>query len=211
MLSMLAAFEGGGPRIELKKIDDLNEVMQRRFQAPLPNALGMSRVAMPRSLGQHFAPLVTALRDFQPENPRETQVLAALEETDAQVGFYLFGKAIANTSPAEMFFRALKGPAAITRGTPRPAWYPTLLIAPAAASAPDALPDWNEIYPLAQRAMRSFADGGRGFETSIGTWQIAARPVMAADKKCVACHPGVSLNHAVGGALYAFRSARDGS
>jgi hypothetical protein len=55
----------------------------------------------------------------------------------------------------------------------------------------DALPDWRTFYPLAQKATKSFADGGGGFETSIGSSQIAARPFIASQP--------------LGGALYAFR------
>ena len=40
LFSLLAGFEGGSPRVELKKIDDLNEVMQLRFQDPYPMPSG---------------------------------------------------------------------------------------------------------------------------------------------------------------------------
>jgi hypothetical protein len=69
------------------------------------------------------------------------------------------------------------------------------------------LPDWRTIYPLAQRAMRSFADGGAGFETTIDSWRIAARPVIAGQQKCLTCHPGVKLDRPLGGVLYAYRRA----
>jgi hypothetical protein len=138
-----------------------------------------------------------------------------LEEGQIQVGLYLFGTAIANSEPALLNFRALKGPAAITRGTPRPAWYPTL--AEPAAPKPGALPDWNAIYPVAQKAMKSFQDGGKGFETTVDNWNIAARPVIASHERCVSCHnhPAyrstgeVKLHQAIGGVLYAFQ--RSGS
>jgi hypothetical protein len=172
--------------------------------------LGMSRAVVEPSFGQHFVPLFNATRDFMPENEREKKALAALEDVPLQAGFYFFGRAIVDAPMAPPNYRALKGPAAITEGTPRPAWYPTA-INPAASA--DALPDWKTIYPVAQKAMKRFAEGGTGFETSIGSWQIAARPILASQQRCVACHnaPGFAtrvpaeLNHALGGVLYAFR------
>lgn len=222
--AVLGTEVGNPPASDLRMIDELNECVQWRFQAPpilarvpdtLANgapALGMSRIALPPSFGEHFVPRFDSTRDFKPENDRENKALAALEAVPVQVGFYLFGRAIVDSGIEMHSYRALKGPGAVTRGTPRPEWYPTSVntVAP-----PDALPDWKTVYPLAQRAMKSFDDGGTGFETSIDSWQIAARPVVASQERCVACHnaPGfrtrapVALNQAVGGVLYAFRRA----
>jgi hypothetical protein len=203
-LLLLTGFAGGRPPVNLKQIDELNECVQLRFQNTDPRSLGMSRVVLPASLGEHFRPLFTSTRDFAPETPREVKALAALENDDAQVGLYLFGRTIAIAAPENLSYRALKGPAGITKGTPRPAWYPGTG-ALARSADPDAMPDWRAIYPLAQRAMRSFADGGKGFETSFGEWQIAARPVMAEDGRCTMCHAPMKSGQAVGGVLYAFR------
>ena len=173
----------------------------------------MSRVVNPASLGEHFQPLVTAKSDFTPEGPAEIEAISALDEQHAQVGLYLFGAAIADSDAALLNYRALKGPAAMTRGTPRPNWYPTL--AKPDGPKPDALPDWKAIYPLAQRAMKSFHDGGAGFETKLDTWTIAARPVIASRERCVTCHSAnkvageVKLNQAIGGVLYAYRRVQD--
>ncbi len=227
---------------DLQRINELNECVQVRFQtdrlAPragttginlgllslntrlFPDAiradevpaLGMSRMASPPSFGEHFVPNVSAIRDFQPENERELKVITGLEADSVQVGFYLFGKAITRTGAETLNFRALKGPAAITLGTPRPGWYPTVSITRA---TPDALPDWRTIYPLAQKEMKSFEDGGGGFETSIGSWHVVARPFVASQERCVACHnmardgsAAVELKDVLGGALYAFRRSR---
>jgi hypothetical protein len=70
-----------------------------------------------------------------------------------------------------------------------------------------ALPDWNAVYPLARKAMKSFTDGGTGFETEIDSWSIAARPVLASQQRCLDCHSGLALNQPVGGVLYAYRRA----
>lgn len=207
-----AALFGGNPVVpDLRLIDRLNESVQRRFQDPKAATLGMSRVATRSSLGEHFRPDMTSQTDFIPENPEESGVIAALEEQHTLVGTYLFGAAITDSEAGLLKFRALKGPAAMTRGTPRPSWYPTL--AKPAAVIPGALPDWNTIYPLAQKAMLSFQDGGKGFETKVDDWNIAARPVVASQARCVSCHNNpayagkreTKLNAAIGGVLYAFR------
>ena len=211
-----AALFGGSPVApDLRLIDRLNESVQHRFQDPKPTSLGMSRAVSPSSFGEHFRPDMTAQTDFTPENPAEFGAIAALEEDQTQVGLYLFGAAITDSEAALLKFRALKGPGAITRGTPRPAWYPTL--AKPAGPTPGALPDWNAIYPLAQKAMKSFQDGGKGFETTLDNWNIAARPVVASQARCVSCHNNpayaskreVKLNEAIGGVLYAFRRVRN--
>jgi len=197
---------------DLSLIEEFDACIKLRFELPpaQPTNLGMSRAAVPPSFGQHFVPQFETTRDFVPENNREKKALAALEAAPIQAGFYLFGSTVVDAPAGAPNYRALKGPAAITGGAPRPAWYPT---ASNPAPSPDALPDWKAIYPVAQKAMKSFADGGSGFDTSVGTWQIAVRPIIASRQRCVACHnaPGFAtkipaeLNHALGGVLYAFR------
>jgi hypothetical protein len=189
----------GNPKLpDLPLVDRLHEHLQLRFQNPLPDTLGMSRVAVPQSMGKHFQPRLTRATDFVPETAEERQTIAKLEANRVQLGLYVFGAEILKVAAGIQSFRALKGPAAITAGSPRPAWYPG---APKVAAFPDPLPDWNEIYPVARRAMASFHDGGTGFETRLGSWDIAARPV-AAEKRCALCHG--SETH-IGGVLYAFR------
>jgi len=239
LLFAAAAIPGGNapaPDLssDLKKIDAFNERVQLRFGfetpvlAPQPGtfgarlehtllpppgptpALGMSRAASPPSFGQHFLPQFNVRRDFEPENDSEKAALTALESTPLQAGFYLFGRAILHSDIAMLNYRALKGPAAATEGAPRPRWYPTGLNP---SAAPDALPDWKEMYPVARRAMQSFADGGAGFETSMGAWNIAVRPVIATQERCLSCHNSpafgaggtVVLHQPLGGVIYAFR------
>ena len=222
LLGLAGWFEGVTPTTvatDLKLIEDLDQCVQTRFQEPAPQSLGMSRVALPASFGQHFRPNLVTQRDFDPANEPERNAIAALEDRHMQVGFYLVGRAIASSSVANPNYRALKGPGAMTRGTPRPAWYPGTG-APAIV-VPDALPDWQAIYSLGRKAMLSFEDGGKGFETTLNSWKIAARPVMASEARCVSCHnvrifnpvtntlsesgDGVKLNQAIGGVLYAYR------
>lgn len=170
-------------------INDLDLQIQVRFETPpLPNELGMSRIARPSSMGRPFEPILTTKRDFHPENAAERKVIAGLEAQRIEVGLYLFGQAIEHDGPELLNYRALKGPAAVTKVTDRA-----------------ALPDWNTMYPLARRAMNSFEDGGQGFETTQDSWQIVLRPVMAKQRTCTGCHAGVTLGKPVGGVLYAFR------
>ena len=202
-------------------IDELDVSIQQRLLNPLPNTLGMSRIMVRPSLGEHFLPVITDARDFAPENDRERKALAALEDRKVQVGLYLFGERILREDAGALSFRALKGPGSITIDTPRPKWYPFGILGPSGSprsaadvgiTAADCLPDWIEIYPVAQRAMRSFKDGGKGFETEFQGWTIAARPALAASLRCVSCHNSVTpgsakLGEAVGGVLYACRGA----
>jgi hypothetical protein len=211
----IALFATTGPESDIELIDRLDTIVLHRFADPMPANLGMSRIAGPPSFGEHYSPNWTSLRDFQPERSIEQEAIAALEARHTQVGFYLYGRAIAESAPADLNFRALKGPAVMTRGTPRPAWYPSLpmrtdLIPNGNANT---LPDWNAIYPLARKAMQSFEDGGHGFETELGNWNIAARPVIATQERCVTCHNNpayrpshvTKLNETIGGVLYAYR------
>jgi hypothetical protein len=57
--------------------------------------------------------------------------------------------------------------------------------------------------------MKSFQDGGNGFETRLDSWTIAVRLIIAAKQTCVACHNhAVELNQPIGGLLYAFRTVK---
>ena len=202
----------------LPLIDDLNDAIQQRLLKPMPKSLGMTRIMIRPSFGEHFLPLTSRNRDFAPENDRERKVVAALEDRKLDVGLYLFGESILSQGPELLSFRALKGPGAITANTPRPNWYPSLQALHAAvdpsSADPQLLPDWRAIYPVAQRAMRSFKDGGNGFEMEFHGWTIAARPAIATSDKCVACHNNLSPRNAtakvgesIGGVMYAFRPA----
>lgn len=204
-----ALFAAGGPKTDLSLIERLDGLIQARFADPQPAALGMSRVAIPNSFGAHFIPLPSRPTDFAPESAAECALIADLDLHGIQAGFYLFGTAV-SAAPTVLNYRALKGPAVLTAGTARPNWYPGL--PNTAKEAPGALPDWEAIYPVAQRAMRSFRDGGGGFETTLDIWRVVARPVVAGQNRCVACHnqmragaEEIKPNQAIGGVLYAYR------
>jgi hypothetical protein len=202
----LVLFGANSRPSDLALIKRLDEIVQFRFRAPLPGTLGMSRVARPPSMGEHFQPVISNERDFFPENEMERDVIGKLEENGVHVGLFVFGAAVVTTPPQALNYRALKGPGAITKGTVRPAWYPAQPQVRMATA--DALPDWKAVYPLAKRAMQSFEDGGTGFETRLEGWNIAARPV-AAEQRCSICHNNmvgaVKGSKSIGGVLYAFR------
>src|SRR6185503_16452028 len=101
-----------------RTIQLLDESVQRRFAAPLPDSLGMSRILLPSSFGRHFQPDPISERDFRPAGGIEENIVRELEREGLHVGLYLFGTAIAQAEPEIMNFRALKGPGIITRGTP---------------------------------------------------------------------------------------------
>jgi hypothetical protein len=198
------------PREPLRLIDEFDQMVQHRIEDPMPKTLGMSRVMIRPSLGKHFEPLVSDVRDFAPATDAERKILAQMEDQRLQLGLYLFGGAILNHPVDSMDYRSLKGPGAITKGTTRPSWYPSVFPVSAPESGPDprALPNWKEVYPLAQKAMRSFADGGGGFEMRLGSWDVAARPVIAISDRCVTCHGNTAqIGKALGGILYAYRNA----
>ena len=205
-LLLVAMIAAGSTRLtDVGLIDELNECLTARFQDPAPNALGMSRAVGPASMGTHYRPFQTMERDFRPENARETQVLAALEQQHMQVGFYLFGRSISEVAPDKLSYRALKGPGAITAGTPRAAWYPGTIRQKVEG---EGLPDWMAMYPVARMAMKTFAAGGKGYATTVDGWQVVARPVLADSTRCVTCHgQGATLHEALGGAMYAYRRA----
>ena len=191
-------------------LEEFDRTIQMRLENPRPESLGMSRVMIRPSMGTHFVPQVSDRRDYAPENEREREILARMEQQGLQVGLYLFGAAVAD-DPVESFsYRALKGPGAITIGTPRAHWYPRLASKEAPAVA-GQLPDGREMYAVAQRAMKSFANGGEGFATKVREWNVMVRPAYAREGRCVHCHnaPGTKstfrVGDALGGVIYAYR------
>ena len=195
------ALFGASRSSDLLLVSRLDELLQLRLSHPIPGSMGMSRLTVPSSMGAQFQPDRSRDVDFFAENTRERDVIRELEKNDVHVGFYVFGTSIVITASQAMDYRTLKGPAAVTRGTPRPAWYPHQTTAAAAQSG--SLPDWKAIYPLARRAMQDFQNGRPSFAGSLEGWEIVARPVASGDQ-CAMCH---ARNRPIGGVLYAFRRA----
>jgi hypothetical protein len=171
---------------DLLLIDRLNELVALRFRTPVPGQLGMSRITTPSSMGKQFHAKRANDRDFSPENAMERELIAKLEENRVEVGLYLFGTAVVRSTPELSDYRALKGPAAITRVTIR-----------------NTLPDWKVMYPVARRAMARLQGGGGGFESALAGWDIAVRPI-AVEQRCATCH---DIRRPIGGVIYAFRRA----
>lgn len=215
LASLLTLHGTTSPRISVEAlplINDLDAAVQERLLTSEAGTFGMSRIMVRPSLGEHFRPVITDRRDFAPVNDQERNVLAAMESHKMQVGLYLFGQSILAESAGPFSYRALKGPGAITAGTPRPEWYPFKVLnrIDEREHSRARLPAWNAIYPIAKRALRSFNDGGKGFEIEFETWTLAARPAIAANSKCVSCHnrmdrAAVKMGDPIGGVLYAYR------
>ncbi len=185
----LVAGNGPGPR-NIDLVNCFDDLIQARFRDPMPQTLGMNRAVTANSFGQNYQPIFTDLRDFMPQNPAERSLLAELEQQHVQLGIYVFGLDVVRSEPSALNFRALKGPAVITAGTPRASWYPANVEPSGHLFAP----------PLV--ALQS--------ESSNRT--VAARPLIASEVRCVPCHnattPGrAALQQPLGGILYAFRKA----
>lgn len=171
---------------ELPAIAELDACIQSRFLDT--RSFGMSRLVMPFSLGDHFRPNYSAVRDFQPENQRETELLAKLEAEGWQIGLYLFGENAVNAPVERMDYRALKGPGVITKGTPRPMSRGPWDRSTAPSPGFSRLPDWATTYPVAQKAMKRFLEDGEAYQTHLGDWTLIAQPVRASKQECLDCH-----------------------
>jgi hypothetical protein len=199
-----------------RPIDKLDQLIQGRFGSHTFTAKqrGMSRVVAPSSIGRHFEAAEGAVIDFYPESDAERALIQELQKEGLRVGLYAFGAAITHTDAKTMDFRALKGPGIATPGTIRPAWNPPF---PAKPSPPEALPDWNTVYPIARSAMLRFEKGDTSMDSDASGWTISARSVRASSENCLACHNSaaigragypIRLNDAVGGVLYVYRYAK---
>ncbi|MBL8234246.1 MAG: hypothetical protein JNL98_37465 [Bryobacterales bacterium] len=196
----------------LKAVEEFDALVQKRLADPLAPEFGMQRIVDVRGLGRH---LVSELEhgglrtrmthSFHPKDEVERNVVSKLVAHNVEMGLYLVGAAVLGRMTERHDARALRGPGMVTpgKGLPRGTLPPD----------PDALPGLQAIYPLAHRAMRTFRDGGKGFEAKHGTWNIAARPTLASDQRCVDCHNATGQTgrtfkrgDALGGVLYAYRT-----
>lgn len=188
----------------LPLIEEFDHVVMARLTSPPARSgmldrepLGMSRIVSPDSYGKHFLPIISNNRDFIPQNGYEKELLTHLEAADLEFGIYLFGENIMVQPATAMDYRSMKGPAVVTKGTVRA-----------------NLPSWNAAYPLAEKAMKSFKDGGHGFEVQLDDWTIAARPAIANNVRCITCHnmqraqgwKSLEVGDAIGGVLYAYKT-----
>lgn len=194
ILLMLAARwpEGAAP----PRLDEFDAEVQRRFSDG--RGFGMSRLLRFPTLGRHFRAPAGARTDFAPENEREREIIERWTRDGWQAGLYVFGAGIRDSGVEAHFHRALKGPGVLVEGTAR-----------------EELPRWEEMYPVALRAMEAFERGRDFREETIGSWRVTARAVRAPDERCVECHNrGLAriergrqfqAGDALGGALYLYR------
>ncbi len=169
-----------------EEISELNECIQKRFLDR--TAFGMRRI-LPN--GFH------GVRQFRPENPRETALLDRLQSQGYEVALYLTGRDTLTPSDGTIEFwrRAVQGPAYITQ-----------LPKPEALPAPTALLDESKFVMLSSRS-------GAGYDVQLGEWTVALRPLRAQNETCVQCHvaralgskPDIRIGDALGVVSYVYR------
>ncbi|MEZ5352499.1 MAG: hypothetical protein R2762_07665 [Bryobacteraceae bacterium] len=182
--------------------DELHSAILKRFGEF--QTFGMSRIVTPASLGAHFNPTIGAVRDLTPETEQEKRLIESLEGAGYQVVFYLAGRRILDETPETQNYRALKGPAILTAGTPRPMGPFTILVRPTSTNENAAI-DWRSIYPVVRAGMRELDAGKAPPPTMLDSWMVSTKPVRAFKQECTRCHPGSSAGDLLGAAVYVYR------
>jgi len=161
--------------------DPLDDCIQTRF-AQTNRGFGVERVFKPlhapiSSLGYIHPRHVIGL--FVPENNREKEAIAEIEQSGLKMALYLASRRVLGTMPDEdedktrfLFHAPIRGPVALTRNSQKIDW-------------PEDLSLWNQ----AQKAMLDF-DSKKStpqYEFSVGDKDFIARPVRA-QESCLKCH-----------------------
>jgi len=144
-------------------IDALDECIQERF-SKVETIFGITRVGTTATKGHK--------QSFQAETEMERIIIASLELSGLQVGFYLCGGSphYTPTNPEGILaFDAIRGPVVIT---------------PIAANweLPESIKVWRET----KNALLSFKEKSQ-YEFTIENWKVAARPIRARES-CLDCH-----------------------
>ena len=159
-------------------IDPLDECIQQRF-SKADTIFGFARVAtatvtkdgklIPTGAGpikrghKHF---------FQAETEMERAVIADLERSGLQVGFYLCeGSPHYTTTNPEgiLAFDGVRGPVVVT-----------------SIAANLQLPESSKVWREAKNALRSFKERDK-YEFAVENWEVTARPIRARES-CLECH-----------------------
>lgn len=144
-------------------IDALDECIQERF-SKVETIFGITRVGTTTMKGHK--------RSFQAETEVERMVIANLEGSGLQVGFYLCGGSphYTPTNPEGILaFDGIRGPVVIT---------------PIASNW--ELPESGKVWRETKNALRSFKEKNQ-YEFAIENWKVAARPIRARES-CLDCH-----------------------
>ncbi len=163
-------------------IDPLDDCIQTRF-TQTNRGFGVERVLKPfhapiPSIG-YIDPQRNMIGMFLPENDREREAIAEIEQSDLKMTLYLASRRVLITEPDEaerekrfMLHKPFRGPVGITRSAQKSDW-------------PEALSLWKQ----SQKAMQDF-DSNKSvsqYEFIAGDINFTARPVRA-QESCLKCH-----------------------
>jgi hypothetical protein len=161
------------------EIARLDDCIQTRFLDR--KAFGMMRISPSQFHGRGI---------FQPENPTEHAAVEQLKEKGFEVAVYLVGRQALDARPFPTRRSGLQGPAAIT------------------LPAETQLPEQAAILSEGRSALAKIGHE-RGYETRVGDWSVAIRPLRASNQTCIQCHTTVAgapkLGDALGIVMYVYR------
>ena len=167
-------------RPELRAIAELNDCIQQRFTTT-DRLFGYSRIATPMSPHK-----------FLPENVRETEAVKALEQARMEVVVYVAGRRVLQRQTGPNDWSNPRGPLQITSGNGQ-------------ASSP---PSGSDLREESREALLAFI-GNRSHEfgSRADGWKMIARPVRAADERCLKCHTKLRVGDPIGVVVYAYRGS----
>lgn len=165
-------------------INQLDQCIQKRFLDR--TAFGMSRIA---TLDYHGA------RKFRAENAAEQAVVNQLEQKGYQVALYLAGRNVIAIAPPDSVLApyryGIQGPAYITH-----------------LENPKELPLPNTLLGESRTALAAFQTAER-YDLQNGDWNVALRPLRAANEACVQCHIAsgakVKIGDPLGVVMYVYK------
>ena len=167
-------------RPELGAIAELNDCIQQRFTT-IDKLFGYTRIATPMSPHK-----------FLPENVRETEAVKALDQARMDVVVYVAGRRVLGKQTGPNDWGNPKGPLQIANGSGQ-------AISPPAGSD---LREESRDAMLAFIGNRSYDFGSRA-----DGWKMIARPVRAADERCLKCHTSLRVGDPIGVVVYAYRGS----
>jgi len=143
-------------------IDVFDRGVQKRFHDVL--GFGMARIATDRK--------------FVPDTEEEKAAVKAFKKAKVTVALFLVGRLALEPTPErdrfeayDFFKRAIGNPLFVRVNT---------------NSRP--LPYRWELLRYAGEALTMFSRGKDSFESTVGEWNVRARPVRASDQECLRCH-----------------------
>jgi hypothetical protein len=129
------------------------------------------------------------VRQFQPENANELAVVGRIQKKGYELAVFLAGRTVLSL-PLPM---NVQGPALVTN-----------------LRDPKQLPTPDVLLPESRAALASFQSANE-YDTRVGDWTVAMRPLRASNAGCVGCHnpeglqSGVKIGDALGAVIYVYR------